>query len=111
MNKPSQYQGIKETLTDIDGNAYPTVQISTQVWTAKDLKVTHYRNGEAIPYFSDIPFEISYDLKTGIYCDYDKEKAWHRMMGFTSTKAYRNKECKSSYLSVRLVRDKVIAAV
>jgi len=37
------------TVTDIDGNVYPTVQIGTQCWTSENLKVERYRNGDAIP--------------------------------------------------------------
>jgi len=34
---------------DYDGNAYPTFTIGTQVWMAENLRVMHYRNGDAIP--------------------------------------------------------------
>ena len=37
-----------KTVTDIDGNTYNTVTIGTQVWMKENLKVTHYRNGDAI---------------------------------------------------------------
>jgi uncharacterized protein (TIGR02145 family) len=36
-------------LTDIDGNAYDTVVIGTQVWMSKNLRVSKYRNGDPIP--------------------------------------------------------------
>jgi uncharacterized protein (TIGR02145 family) len=36
-------------LTDIDGNAYDTVVIGTQVWMNKNLRVSKYRNGDPIP--------------------------------------------------------------
>ena len=57
------------TVTDIDGNVYQTVIIGTQVWMAENLKVTHYRNGDAIPNVTDgTTWE---GLTTGAYCEYD----------------------------------------
>ena len=57
------------TVTDVDGNEYQTVLIGTQEWMAEDLKVTHYRNGEAIPYVTS---QYQWSIATaGAYCYYD----------------------------------------
>jgi len=57
------------TLTDIDGNVYKTVKIGNQWWMAENLKVTHYRNGDAIPNVtSNLVWER---LTTGAYCYYN----------------------------------------
>ena len=37
------------TMTDYEGHNYPTVQIGTQCWMAKNLRTTHYSNGTSIP--------------------------------------------------------------
>jgi len=42
-----------ETVTDIDGNTYNTVLIGNQCWMKENLKVTHYPNGDPIPYVTD----------------------------------------------------------
>ncbi|MBN2412461.1 fibrobacter succinogenes major paralogous domain-containing protein [candidate division KSB1 bacterium] len=59
------------TLTDIDGNVYKTVRIGEQWWTAENLKVTHYRNGDAIPKVTDSTEWIN--LTTGAFCYYDND--------------------------------------
>ena len=64
-------QGNGEAVTDIDGNVYQTVTIGTQVWMAENLKVIHYRNGDAIPNVTDST-EWS-NLTTGAYCNYDND--------------------------------------
>lgn len=37
------------TVSDIDGNVYPTTVIGDQRWTAENLNVAHYRNGDPVP--------------------------------------------------------------
>lgn len=37
-----------QTVTDIDGNIYNTVEIGTQIWLQSDMKVLHYPDGSPI---------------------------------------------------------------
>ena len=60
---------LSGTVTDTDGNVYQTVTIGAQVWMAENLKVTHYRNGVAIPNVTD---GLTWDvLTTGASCEYN----------------------------------------
>lgn len=61
------------TITDIDGNTYRTVKIREQWWMAENLKVKHYRNGDAIPNVTDNKAWVN--LKKGAYCRYDNDEA------------------------------------
>lgn len=55
-----------QTVKDIDGNTYNTVQIGTQVWFSENLKTSRYRNGGLIPnVVDDTEWEA---LKTGAWC-------------------------------------------
>ncbi len=70
-NVSMSWQGTS-TVTDIDGNVYQTVKIGSQWWTAENLKVTHYRNGDAIPNVTSYS-EWSH-LTTGAYCNYNNDE-------------------------------------
>lgn len=59
------------TVTDIDGNVYQTVTIGTHVWMAENLKVTRYRNGDAIPIVTNKDSWGS--LSNGAYCEYNND--------------------------------------
>lgn len=62
---------VATTVMDIDDNVYQTVTIGDQVWTAENLKVTRYRNGDAIPNVtSNGAWEA---LTTGAYCNYNND--------------------------------------
>jgi uncharacterized protein (TIGR02145 family) len=66
-------EGAGSQLIDADGNAYPTVRIGNQEWMAENLRVTHYRNGEAIPIVMDgTAWGI---LTTGARCYYNNDSA------------------------------------
>jgi uncharacterized protein (TIGR02145 family) len=58
-----------DSVTDIDGNIYNTVTIGTQTWMGENLKVAHYRNGDAIPNIADSATWSG--LTTGAYSDFD----------------------------------------
>jgi len=58
-----------ETVKDIEGNVYKTVKIGDQWWMAENLKVTRYRNGDAI---LRVPDNTQWsELISGAYCNYN----------------------------------------
>ena len=56
-------------VTDFDGNTYEAVTIGSQVWLKSNLKVTHYRNGDAIIVRDRIHWDPS--STEGVFTDYD----------------------------------------
>jgi uncharacterized protein (TIGR02145 family) len=54
------------SVTDIDGNTYATIEIGTQLWMAKNLRTTRYRNGDPIPNVTDK--EKWGGLSSGAWC-------------------------------------------
>jgi uncharacterized protein (TIGR02145 family) len=68
------------TVTDIDGNVYPTIIIGEQEWMVENLKTTRYRNGTAIEYpGTDDP--AWQNNTTGAYAWYDNDIAWKESYG------------------------------
>lgn len=57
------------TMTDIDGNVYPTVKIGNQVWMAANLCVTHYNDGTPIPEITNGTEWV--ENTTGARCSYN----------------------------------------
>lgn len=69
------------TAVDVDGNSYRTVRAGSMVWTAENLSVSHFRNGDAIPEVTD-PAEWA-SLTTPAWCwnsnDPEKGKKYGRL--------------------------------
>ena len=62
------------TVADIDGNDYQTVKIGGQWWMAENLKVTRYRNGDAILKVTNSSTWNGLDnLGSGAYCSYNND--------------------------------------
>ncbi|MCA9733095.1 MAG: fibrobacter succinogenes major paralogous domain-containing protein [Deferribacteres bacterium] len=67
------------SLTDIDGNVYATIQIGDQCWMIENLRVTHYRNGEAIPNLTSNSDWSN--TSSGAYCAYGNDNAYISQYG------------------------------
>jgi len=62
-----------QTVTDIDGNVYNTVQLGSQFWMSENLKTTKYRNGAYIP---NVVGNADWQaLTTGAWSYYDHDAA------------------------------------
>ncbi len=68
-----------DQITDIDGNAYNTVQIGTQCWMQENLKTTTYNNGTSIPNVTDATAWSN--LTSGAYVWYNNDISWKDKYG------------------------------
>ena len=71
--KPNTITPPAGTVTDYDGNVYPTVTIDTQVWMAENLKTTHYADGTAIPLVNTTSTWDSLTSTSKAYCWYNDD--------------------------------------
>lgn len=67
------------TMTDIDGNIYKTIEIGNQVWMAENLKVSRYRNGDSIPIVVDSSKWVG--LSSGASCHYNQNLGYMPVYG------------------------------
>ena len=70
---------VINTVTDIDGNVYQTIEIGTQEWMDENLKVTHYQNGDEIPNVIDDPLWSG--LSTGAFSWFSNDISWRDAYG------------------------------
>ena len=73
-------EGTGNTVTDVDGNVYPTVTIGGQVWMAANLRTTHYRNHQPVTPVSDSAQWAG--LTTPGYCMYNNDAALAAVYGY-----------------------------
>lgn len=66
-------------ISDIDGNVYLIIRIGDQWWMAENLRVTHYRNGDAITNVTDA--NVWDDLTSGAYCEYNNDESYVPIRG------------------------------
>jgi uncharacterized protein (TIGR02145 family) len=56
-------------VSDYDNNSYHTIKIGEQIWMVENLNVTHYSNGDEIPYITIYDHSTWGSLTSGAYCD------------------------------------------
>jgi len=69
----------RNIISDIEGNAYNTIKINTQIWIQKNLNVSYYRNGDRIPQVTS-PADWA-TLKIGAWCYYNNDPANESIYG------------------------------
>jgi uncharacterized protein (TIGR02145 family) len=68
-----------ETISDIDGNTYKTIQIGTQTWMAENLKTTKFNDGTSIPLAAEDQYWAA--LSSPGYCWYNNETNYTKDYG------------------------------
>ena len=82
-------------IKDFDGNSYKIVTIGNQVWTAENLRVTHFPDGTLIPLIADnIEWSNVEDNDNGIaYCYYNNDESNANKFGALYTYPAAKKAC------------------
>jgi len=67
------------SVTDIDGNTYPTVQIGNQCWMAGNLRTSTYNDGSAIP---NVTGDTAWtQLNSGAWCSHQNDSSYDATYG------------------------------
>lgn len=67
------------SISDIDGNEYPVIQIGNQCWTAENLRTTRWANGSVIPNVMDNTAWAN--LTTPAWCNYQNNPSFDATYG------------------------------
>jgi len=73
------FKTLLDTVLDIDGNVYNSIEIGDQIWMIENLKVTHYRNGDPIPNVTDSTTWAG--LSSGAYSSYNNNESFVETYG------------------------------
>ena len=65
----------KQTLIDIDGNKYQTIEIGNQTWMAENLRTTHYADGSTIPLVTGNDNWAALTYADKAYCWFNNDSA------------------------------------
>ncbi|MCX6238845.1 MAG: fibrobacter succinogenes major paralogous domain-containing protein [Bacteroidia bacterium] len=71
---------VDSTLTDIDGNTYPVVQIENQLWMCTNLRTSRYNSGEHITPGSGM-ISLKKSQEKGMYVWYDNKESNGQIYG------------------------------
>jgi len=75
---PSEPPVWGDTLSDIDGNSYPTIRIGNQWWTTRNLKTGTYNDGTPVAYIEERGSSTTTgwnNQTSGAYCYYNNDPA------------------------------------
>lgn len=64
----------ENTVKDVEGNLYRTVQLGGQTWMAQNLRVTMYADKTPIPNVKDRDTWFNFSEQSKAYCYYDNER-------------------------------------
>ncbi|MCF8373665.1 MAG: fibrobacter succinogenes major paralogous domain-containing protein [Bacteroidales bacterium] len=70
-----------DSIADIDGNIYIVVHIGNQCWMAENLRVTHYPNGDIIPYITNAADWLGLGYWDPGYCYYNHDTSYATTYG------------------------------
>jgi uncharacterized protein (TIGR02145 family) len=69
----------QNTVRDIEGNRYRTIEIGDQVWMAENLRSTSYNDGTPIP--NATGYDEWASLETAAYCWYNNDSSYRDPFG------------------------------